>query len=132
MVHFIEYSNFSRIKFMENSTSSDWRIKTMSQIRKLIKQADPDILEEVKYKTPSNPDGVFVWYKNGMLTTGETYKKHLRFAFSKGPALKEMDKKGLINSYRAIIIHEEDKLDESAFKRLIKDAVALNQSKKNN
>lgn len=117
---------------MENSTSSDWRIKTMSQIRKLIKQADPDILEEVKYKTPSNPDGVFVWYKNGMLTTGETYKKHLRFAFSKGPALKEMDKKGLINSYRAIIIHEEDKLDESAFKRLIKDAVALNQSKKNN
>ena len=128
----MEYSNFSRIKFMENSTTSDWRIKTMSRIRGLIKQADPDIKEEVKYKTPSNPDGVFVWYKNGMLTTGETYKKHLRFAFSKGPILKEMDKNGLINSYRAIIIHEEDKLDESAFKRLINDAVALNQSKKNN
>lgn len=78
---------------MKNIISTDWRVERMTRIRELIKQADPDVQEEVKYKTPSNPDGVFVWYKNGMLTTGETYKEHLRFAFSKGPALKEMDKK---------------------------------------
>lgn len=117
---------------MKNLNSTDWRARRMARIRELIKQADPDIQEEVKYKTPSNPDGVFVWYKNGMLTTGETYKNHLRFTFSKGPVLKEWDGKSLINSYRSMIIHENDELDESAFKQLIKDAVALNQSKKNN
>ena len=76
---------------MKNLNSTDWRARRMARIRELIKQADPDIQEEVKYKTPSNPDGVFVWYKNGMLTTGETYKNHLRFTFSKGPVLKEWD-----------------------------------------
>lgn len=109
---------------------SDWRTKTMSRIRKLIKQADPNIIEEVKYKTPSNPAGVFVWYRDGMISTGETYKKHLRLSFAKGPALKKKDTKGLINSYRAMLIHEEDKLNETAFKKLIRDAVALNQEKK--
>lgn len=65
-----------------------------------------------------------------MISTGETYKQHLRLAFAKGPALKKKDSKGLINSHRAILIHEEDKLNEAAFKKLIRDAVALNQAKK--
>lgn len=108
---------------------SDWRVKTMSRIRKLVKQADPKIIEEIKYRTPSNPDGVFVWYRDGMISTGETYKKHLRLSFAKGPVLKKNDVKQLINSHRAIIIHEEDKLNESAFKKLIRDAVVLNQQK---
>jgi hypothetical protein len=109
---------------------SDWRAKTMSHIRKIIRQADPKITEEVKYKTPSNPDGVFVWSRDGMISTGETYKKHLRLAFAKGPALKKKDPKGLINSYRAIIIHEGDKLHVAAFKKIIRDAVVLNREKK--
>jgi len=109
---------------------SDWRAKTMSRIAKLIKEADPKITKEVKYKTPSNPAGVYVWYRDGMITTGETYKKHLRIAFAQGPALKKKDAKGLINSHRAILIHEEDKLNETAFKKLIRDAVALNLEKK--
>lgn len=109
---------------------SDWRVKTLSRIRTLIKQADSKIVEEVKYKTPSNPAGVFVWYRDGMICTGETYKKHLRLSFAKGPALKKKDSKGLINSYRAIIVHEGDKINEAAFKKLIRDAVAFNQEKK--
>lgn len=103
----------------------------MSRIRTLIKQADPEAVEEVKYKTPSNPDGVFVWYDNGMICTGETYKKHLRLSFAQGPALKKNDPKGLINTYRAIIIREDDKLNEAAFKKLIRDAAAFNREKKN-
>lgn len=107
---------------------SDWRTKTLAKIRKLIKQADSEAVEEVKYKVPSNPAGVPVWYHEGMICTGETYQKHLRISFAKGPLLK--DPKGLINSYRAIIIHEEDKLDEKAFKNLIREAVTLNLKKK--
>lgn len=109
---------------------NDWRTKTMSRIRKLIKQADPKIREEIKYKTPTNPGGVYVWYREGMILTGETYKKHLRISFAKGPALKKKDSKGLINSYRAILIREGEKLNDSAFKKLIRDAVALNLEKR--
>lgn len=113
------------------SKGSDWRENVMNRIRKLVKEADPEVVEEVKYKTPTNPDGVFVWYHDGMISTGETYKKHLRLSFTKGPQLKEFDPTGLINSYRAIILHEEDTLDESAFKELFKNAVKLNiQAKK--
>jgi len=109
---------------------SDWRGKRMSRIRELIKTADPEVIEDVKWKTPSNPDGVLVWYHDGMICTGETYKKHLRIAFAKGPALKEHDPKGLINTFRAIVIHEEDKFDEGAFKNLVKAAVMLNKKSK--
>ncbi len=114
---------------VEYNLPADWRGDVMTQIRILIKQADPEIIEDVKWKTPSNPDGVLVWYKDGMITTGEIYKKHIRLAFAKGPALKDHDPKGLINSYRAIIIHEEDKINERAFKDLIRAAVALNSKK---
>lgn len=110
------------------ATYDDWRGQRLSQIRDLIRQADPEVVEEVKWKTPSNPAGVALWSHDGMITTGEVYKKHLRLAFAKGPELD--DPKGFINSYRAMIVHEEDELDENAFKNLIKEAVALNQSAK--
>lgn len=109
----------------------DWRGKLMTQIRILIKEADSEIVEEVKYKTASNPNGVLVWYKDGIITTGEVYQKHLRLSFTRGPELKNHDPKGLINSYRAIILHEEDKLNENAFKKLILEAAKLNRESKN-
>ena len=106
---------------------SDWREERMSQIRRLMKEADPEITEEKKYKTKSNPDGVSVWYCDGMITTGEVYKQHLRLGFAKGVILKEeYDPTGLINAYRAVILHEEDPFDENAFKELVKAAVKLN------
>ena len=110
---------------------NDWRGTVMSRIRELIKEADPDITEEVKYKTASNPNGVLVWYHDGMISTGEVYNKHLRLGLAKGNLLKDQDPKGLINSYRAILIHEGDELDEAAFKNIIKAAVKFNQEKKN-
>lgn len=105
-----------------------WRGERLAQVQDLIKQADPEVIEDVKWKTPSNPDGVPVWYHDGMICTAETYKKHLRIAFSKGPELD--DPKGLINSYRAMIIHEGDEVDEEAFVALVRHAVALNQKGK--
>lgn len=112
----------------KTKSSNDWRVTRLARIRTLIKQADPEVVEEVKYKVPSNPAGVPVWYHDGMICTGETYQKHLRFSFAKGPELK--DPRGLINTYRAMVIHEEDTLDEKAFKDLIREAVALNQKPK--
>ena len=103
----------------------DWRGKAMSRIRTLIKQADPKVVEEVKWRKPSNPAGIPVWYHDGLICTGETYKNHLRLTFAKGYALK--DPKGLINSYRSMLINEGDKINETAFKALIRAAVALNR-----
>lgn len=108
----------------------DWRGKVITQVRKLINQADPEAVEDVKWKTPTNPNGVLVWYHDGMLLTGEIYQRHLRLGFAKGPVLKDHDPKGLINTHRAIIIKKEDKLDETAFKNLIQEAVKLNQGNK--
>ena len=108
----------------------DWRGKTLSQIRALIKQADPEVVEELKWRKPSNPAGVPVWYHDGIICTGETYVNHLRLTFAKGASLK--DPSGLFNSglhgnaRRAIDIHEGDKVDEAALKDLIRAAVALN------
>lgn len=104
---------------------SDWRGKRLALIRALIKQADPEVIEEVKWKKATNPDGIPVWSHDGMICTGEFYKSHLRLTFAKGESLK--DPKKLFNAHRAIIIHEEDKLNETAFKDLIREAVALNQ-----
>lgn len=108
----------------------DWRQVRMSKIRQLIKQADPDVTEEQKYKMPSNPEGIPVWYHDGMICTGETYKKHLRLTFSKAKELKKHDPEGLFNRHSAIVIEEDDKLNESAFKKLIKAAIKINQEKK--
>jgi len=108
----------------------DWRGKTLSQIRDLIKQADPGVVEELKWRKPSNPAGVPVWSHDGIICTGETYLNHVRLTFAKGASLK--DPKGLFNAglegnvRRAIDIHEGDKIDEAALKVLIRAAVALN------
>jgi hypothetical protein len=106
----------------------DWRGKTISRIRTLIKQADPKMVEEVKWRKPSNPAGIPTWSHDGMICTGETYKDHLRLTFAKGASIK--DPKGLMSAYRAIIIHEGEKMNEAAFKNLIRAAVMLNQKGK--
>jgi hypothetical protein len=111
----------------------DWRGETLSRLRTLIKQADPEVVEEVKWRKPSNPAGVPVWYHDGIICTGETYKNHVRLTFAKGASLE--DPKGLFNAslegnaFRAIVIHEGEEIDEGAFKALVRSAVALNASK---
>ncbi|MBA3652680.1 MAG: DUF1801 domain-containing protein [Actinobacteria bacterium] len=108
---------------------ADWRGDTLSRMRKLIKQADPDVVEEVKWVKPTNP-GVPTWEHDGIICTGETYKSVVKLTFAKGASLK--DPAQLFNSSlegntrRAIDIHEGDKVDAVAFKALIRAAVALN------
>jgi hypothetical protein len=108
----------------------DWRGETLGRVRKLIKEADPDAVEERKWKKPSNPAGVPVWSHDGIICTGETYKNHVRLTFAKGASLKDL--KGLFNANlegnatRAIIIREGDKIDEKAFKGLVREAAAAN------
>jgi len=105
---------------------ADWRGKTLSRIRSLIKEADPGVVEEWKWR------GVPVWSHDGLICTGETYKNVVKLTFLKGAQLK--DPSGLFNSSlegnarRAIDVHEGEKLDEPAFKALIRSAVALNTS----
>jgi hypothetical protein len=105
----------------------DWRGETLARVRALIKQAVPDVVEEWKWR------GVPVWYRAGMICTGETYKNAVKVTFAKGASLA--DPSGLFNSSlegntrRAIDIHETDKVDEKALKALIRAAVALNTSK---
>jgi hypothetical protein len=107
----------------------DWRGKTLSKVRGIIKQADPDIVEEWKWVKATNP-GTPVWFHDGDICTGEAYKNVVKLTFFKGAALN--DPSGLFNSSldgkvrRAIDIRENDKIDEVALKRLIRDAVALN------
>ena len=110
---------------------SDWRGETLARVRALIKQADPDVVEEVKWKKPSNSmRGVPVWEHAGIICTGETYKNVVKMTFAKGAALE--DPCGLFNSSlegntrRAIDFHEGDKIDEKALKALICAAVARN------
>ncbi|HEV3157273.1 MAG TPA: DUF1801 domain-containing protein [Candidatus Baltobacteraceae bacterium] len=104
----------------------DWRGETLSKIRKLIKQTDPKVVEEWKWR------GVPVWYHDGIICTGETYKEIVKVTFAKGAHLK--DPKRLFNSSlegntrRAIDLHEGEQIDKSAFEALIREAVALNES----
>ena len=111
---------------------SDWRGETLARIRTLIRQADPEAVEELKWRRPSNPAGVPVWSHAGILCTGETYKNAVKMTFAKGASLP--DPAGLFNSSlegntrRAIDFHEGDPIDEEALKALIRAAVALNQS----
>ncbi len=103
----------------------DWRGKTLSNVRALIKQADPDAVEDWKWNVP-------VWAHDGQICTGETYKNAVKLTFPKGASLK--DPSGLFNSSlegktrRAIDIHDGDEIDKDAFKTLIKAAAALNKS----
>jgi hypothetical protein len=111
----------------------DWRGKTLGRMRKLIKQADPDVVEEWKWVKPTNP-GTPVWSHDGMICTGETYKNVVKLTFARGASLRDPDR--LFNSSldgnvrRAIDIHEGEEVDESAFKALVLEAVALNGSGK--
>ena len=105
----------------------DWRGATLARVRKIIKQADPDVVEEWKWR------GVPVWEHDGIICTGETYKSVVKLTFAKGASLD--DPSGLFNSSlegntrRAIDIHEDEKINEKALKTLVRAAVALNTSK---
>ena len=108
----------------------DWRGATLARLRQLIKEADPEVAEAVKWRKPSNPAGVPVWEHGGMICTGETYKDKVKLTFARGAALD--DPSALFNSSltggtrRAIDLSEGDDVDEAAFKALIREAVALN------
>jgi hypothetical protein len=110
----------------------DWRGETLSRMRELIKQADPDVVEEWKWAKATSP-GTPVWSHDGGICTGETYKSVVKLTFFKGASLKDPAK--LFNSSlegktrRAIDIHEGEKIDTNAFKALIREAVALNTSR---
>jgi hypothetical protein len=107
-----------------------WRGATLARIRRLIKEADPDIVEEVKWRKPSNPLGVPTWSHAGIICTGETYSDKVKLTFARGAALE--DPAGLFNASldagtrRAIDFREGEAIDEAAFKALIREAVAAN------
>jgi hypothetical protein len=111
----------------------DWRGEKLSLLRALIKKADPALIEEVKWKKPSKPEGVPVWSHDGIICIGEALKNAVRLTFPKGAQLK--DPKKLFNtrldsnSVRAIDIHENDRVNDLALKNLIREAVSLNQTR---
>ena len=104
----------------------DWRGEMLSRVRTLVKEADPEVVEEWKWR------GVPVWSHDGLICTGETYKNVVKMTFAKGAALKDPSRlfnaslEG--NAWRAIDFHEDDKVDDEAFRTLIREAVTLNQS----
>jgi hypothetical protein len=115
------------------ATTPDWRGEMLARLRALIEEADPEIAETVKWKKASSPSGVPVWEHDGIVCTGETYKDKVKLTFARGAALKDPSR--LFNSSldggtrRAIDFREGDRIDEKAFKTLIRAAVALNTSK---
>ncbi len=110
-----------------------WRGKTLSRMRDLIRDADPDVVEEIKWRKPSNPSGVPTWSHDGIVCTGETYKDKVKLTFAQGAALADPNK--LFNASldagtrRAIDIREGEEVDAEAFKTLVRAAVALNSRK---
>jgi hypothetical protein len=112
------------------SSPDDWRARTLAEVRRLIYEADPDIVEESKWVKPGNPSGVPVWSHGGIVCTGETYKEVVKLTFARGASLK--DPRGLFNSSlegntrRAIDIRQGQVLDAEAFKALIQAAIAEN------
>ena len=112
----------------------DWRGTILGRVRALIKQADPEVVEAVKWRKPTNPGGVPVWEHDGIICTGETYKDTVRLTFAKGATLK--DTKGLFNAslegnaLRAIVIRERDEIDERAFQTLVRAAVTQNRRRR--
>ena len=111
----------------------DWRADMLGRARALILDADPDAVEDVKRRKPSNPAGVPVWSHGGIVCTGETYRTHVKLTFARGAELEDPD--GLFNAgldgkvRRAIDLREGDRIDARAFKRLFRAAVALNRGK---
>lgn len=124
-----EHQSGSRLVDERIAALDDWRGETLSRMRKLIKQADPDVTEEVKWVKASNP-GVPTWSHDGIICTGESYKSIVKLTFAKGASLKDPAK--LFNSSlegsvrRAIDIQEGEDIDARAFNALIREAVALN------
>jgi hypothetical protein len=116
------------------ATMSDWRGAALARMRRLIREADPEVVEAVKWRKPSNPSGVPVWEHAGIICTGETYKDKVKLTFANGAALG--DPEGLFNSSldgntrRAIDIREGEEIDGAAFKSLVAEAVAVNLAKK--
>ena len=112
----------------------DWRGATLARMRRLIREADPEVVEELKWRKPSNPSGVPTWSHAGILCTGELYKDKVKLTFARGAALA--DPTGLFNSglgggtRRAIDIAEGEEIDAAAFTALIGEAVALNLAHK--
>ena len=112
----------------------DWRGETLAQMRKLIREADPEVVETVKWRKPSNPSGVPVWEHAGILCTGEVYKSYVKLTFARGAALD--DPSGLFNAgfgggtRRAIDIREGETVDAEAFRALVREAVAANLEKR--
>jgi len=118
---------------MAEKTGSDWRADLLERVRGAILAVDPDIVEEIKWRKPSNPDGVPVWSHNGMICTGETYRDKVKLTFANGASLDDPEK--LFNSSldggtrRAIDFHESDAVDKGALKNLVRGAIDLNASK---
>ena len=110
----------------------DWRGRRLARMRELIREAEPDVVETVKWRKPTNPNGVPVWELDGIICTGETYQDKVKLTFASGASLE--DPSGLFNASlggkvrRAIDIHEGDELDEEAFKDLVRSAAAHNAS----
>jgi hypothetical protein len=110
---------------------TNWRGPVLARMRRLIREADPDVTEEIKWRKPSNPAGVPTWSHAGILCTGETYKDKVKLTFAKGASLD--DPAGLFNASldagtrRAIDIREDDVVDEKSFVELVREAVARNQ-----
>jgi hypothetical protein len=113
------------------AVSGDWRVDKVDEIRALIKQAEPDVVEEIKWRKPSNPDGVPTFSLDGLICTVELYKGKVKMTFAKGASMNDAD--GLFNASldaavrRGIDLHEGDELDADAFKALIREAVRLNR-----
>jgi hypothetical protein len=111
----------------------DWRGETLARVRALIREADPDVIEAVKWRKPSNMSGVPVWSQDGIICTGETYRDKVKLTFAHGAALE--DPSGLFNASlngnvrRAIDFREGDRIDEEALRALVRAAVALNMAR---
>lgn len=115
------------------SDSKGWRDEMLSRLRAIVTKADPEAIEEIKWRKPSNPAGVPVWSHGGIICTGETYKNCVKMTFANGALLE--DPSGLFNASlegnlrRAIDFHEGDRIDEKALKELVRAAVKLNTAK---
>jgi hypothetical protein len=119
-----------RIAAKSDASARDWRAETLARVRALIEEADPEAVEEAKWRKAANPAGVPTWSHDGIICTGETYKDKVKLTFANGAALKDPSR--LFNASldagtrRAIDFHEGDTINEKAFKALVRAAVALN------
>jgi hypothetical protein len=130
----LETNDPSRLIDEKIAGLSDWRGETLARLRALIRAADPEIVEAVKWRKPSNPSGVPVWERAGILCTGETYRDKVKLTFARGAALE--DPAGLFNASldagtrRAIDFREGEEIEAEAFQALMRAAVALNLTKR--